>query len=76
MFKPCYNSKLKQIQFQEETKLAKEKEAFKKQLKKLDLVLPQLSSDEISFLHPTLNKYEAEKDIHYKKIHLQYFIVL
>ncbi|XP_025422156.1 fas-binding factor 1-like isoform X1 [Sipha flava] len=52
---------------QEETKLAKEKEAFKKQLKKLDLVLPQLSSDEISFLHPTLNKYEAEKDIHTRK---------
>lgn len=53
--------------FQEETKLAKEKEIFNKQRKKLNLVLPQLSSEEMHFLNPNLNKYEAEKEVHYKK---------
>ncbi|KAF0766877.1 spindle pole body component 110-like [Aphis craccivora] len=47
----------------EETKIAKEKDEFGKLRKKLDVVLPQLSEDEIRFLNPNLNKYEAEKEI-------------
>lgn len=55
---------------QAETKLTKEKDAFNKQRKKLDLILPQLSADEMRFLNPRLNKYEAEKEIYYKKTEL------
>ncbi|CAH1724629.1 unnamed protein product [Aphis gossypii] len=51
----------------EETKIAKEKEEFGKLRKKLDVVLPQLSGDEIRFLNPNLNKYEAEKEVYFKK---------
>lgn len=47
-----------------------EKEAFNKQRKKLDLVLPQLTADEMRFLNPGLNKYEAEKEVYYKKAKL------
>lgn len=50
--------------------MAKERDAFNKQRKKLDLVLPQLSVDEMRFLNPKLNKYEAEKEVYYKKTHL------
>ncbi|XP_022179687.1 trichohyalin-like isoform X2 [Myzus persicae] len=54
----------------EETKIVKEKDAFSKLRKKLDLVLPQLSGDEMRFLDPKLNKYEAEKEVYFKKTQL------
>lgn len=44
--------------------------AFDKQRKKLDLILPQLSADEICFLNPKPKKYEAEKEVYYKKTQL------
>ncbi|CAI6364686.1 unnamed protein product [Macrosiphum euphorbiae] len=54
----------------EETKIAKEKDAFSKLRKKLDLVLPQLSGDEMRFLDPKLNKHEAEKEVYFKTTQL------
>ncbi|XP_060863799.1 trichohyalin-like isoform X2 [Metopolophium dirhodum] len=54
----------------EETKIAKEKDAFSKLRKKLDLVLPQLSGDEMRFLNPKLNKHEAEKEVYFKTTQL------
>jgi len=51
-------------------KIAKEKEAFGKLRKKLDLVLPQLSESEMRFLDPKLNKQEAEKEVYFKKTQL------
>lgn len=47
-----FKTDIAQIQFlifQEETQLAKEKDAFNKQLKTLNLVLPQLSADKMCF---------------------------
>ncbi|XP_060835407.1 interaptin-like isoform X1 [Rhopalosiphum padi] len=54
----------------EETKISKEKDEFSKLRKKLDLVLPQLSGDEMRFLDPNLNKYEPEKEVYFKKTQL------
>ncbi|XP_025206065.1 spindle pole body component 110-like isoform X2 [Melanaphis sacchari] len=54
----------------EETKIVKDKDELSKLRKKLDLVLPQLSGDEMRFLDPNLNKYEAEKEVYFKKTQL------
>lgn len=43
---------------------------FYTQRKKLDLVLPRLSADEMHFLSPELNKYKAEKEVYHKKTYL------